>query len=813
MHDKTRGSAARTLSEITDALLKPLHIASKDSFARINSVKGLELLVDRLSADLALIHPSREWSDRFDVLKKLFVGFDSLPVSIKIERITKAIEEMESPLPEQCLLAAEIDSRISVLGKSLQFCKGIGPKLAERFAKKGLATVEDILYFLPIRYEDRRSIRKIAELTAGESQVACGEVVAAGETRYGRRRVYEAAISDGSGILRAKWFNYKIAYMAGRLKPGKKVLLYGTVGRYGAQFDMIHPDVEPFDDVDSAQPVAESGGVTPVYSQLDNLHQKTMRKIVRGVVDEYAGCAVSGLPAGVMARHGLMEIAAAFRATHIPDAVPPAGSVAKKSLVFDELFVMELGLAVRRAQIKKEDGIAHTGGKRSGLEDRLRGLIPFKLTVAQERTLTEIKKDMAAPHPMNRLIQGDVGSGKTIVSLMAALCAVESGYQAAIMAPTEILAEQHYLTVHRYADLLGIKTLLLTGGMKKSERARALAEVAAGSVDLVIGTHALIQKDVDFARLGIAIIDEQHRFGVVQRAALKKKGVDAGATRIPDILIMTATPIPRTLCMSVFGDLDVSIIDELPPGRLPIQTRLLKEQDRRAAYELIRAELVNGNQCYVVYPLVEESRELSLKDAVTMKEHLQKDVFREFKVGLLHGRMKAAEKEAAMRGFKDKNIDVLVCTTVIEVGVDVPNATVMLIEHAERFGLAQLHQLRGRVGRGSGKSVCLLLAAWTNSEDTYRRLKVMERTQDGFSIAEEDLLIRGPGSFMGTQQAGAQDFRTPFALADLTILKKAREEALQYIAHNPAFSGPEGERIKRILKARWDGRLALAEIG
>jgi ATP-dependent DNA helicase RecG len=428
---------------------------------------------------------------------------------------------------------------------------------------------------------------------------------------------------------------------------------------------------------------------------------------------------------------------------------------------------------------------------------------------------------------MNRLLQGDVGSGKTIVSLIAALNAIESGFQAAIMAPTEILAEQHYLTTHGYAEALGIKSVLLTSSTPRAARVKTLKAIEKGEVDFVIGTHALIQKDVNFKALGLAVVDEQHRFGVVQRAALKKKGgVSTGRQTksrgeeeaalpqaSPDILVMTATPIPRTLSMTVFGDLDVSILDEIPPGRKPVRTTVLREKDREKAYSIVRDELERGGQAYIVYPLVEESEELSLRDATNMKEHLQKDIFNDFTVALLHGRMKGKEKEQIMKAYKSKEIDILVATTVIEVGVDVPDASVMLIEHAERFGLAQLHQLRGRIGRGQRGGQCLLLAAYTGSEDTWKRLRVMQETIDGFRIAEEDLKIRGPGDFIGTRQSGLPDFRTQDALTDLTLLKKAREEAFGFLDKDPGLTSPEAARIKGVLKDRWKGRFELAEVG
>lgn len=806
------------LSEILSSILKPLAFASKDGFAHLNSVKGLEPLITGLASVALSIAPEKD-HEKFKRLKDLFSGFDALDSNSRKEKVIEAMG-LVGPAPVKIIKKhveaplEEVRRRLGLLRTPLERIKGIGPKLSERLSGKGLSTVEDLLYFLPFRYEDRRKIKKIRELTPGGNEVAVGEVLAFGEARYGKRKVYEVAIGDGSGILKAKWFHYRLSYMKDRFKNGKKLILFGTVSQFGNQKEMIHPDIEIYDEDEPNE--KHFGSIIPIYSQIENFHQKTTRKIITGLAGEYARHAIGGVPFPILERHGLLDMAAAFKEAHMPSDVPDSAGLfelARKSLTFDELFMLEIGLALKRNQVKKEEGIAFDASIGGGLESGLKKILPFKLTDAQEKVLAEIKKDMSAPHPMNRLIQGDVGSGKTIVSFISALMAVGSGYQAAIMAPTEILSEQHFISTHKYAEALHIRTVLLTGGMKKAERTAALEAIKDGRVDLVIGTHALIQKDVDFKKLGLIIVDEQHRFGVVQRAALKKKGFASERGVSPDMLIMTATPIPRTLSMTVFGDLDVSIIDELPPGRKPIHTRVIREKDRAKAYDFIRGELKGGSQCYVVYPLVEESKEVSLKDATGMKEHLQSEIFPEFRLGLLHGRMKSAEKESVMRDFKDKRLDILVSTTVIEVGVDVPNATVMFIEHAERFGLAQLHQLRGRVGRGDKRSVCLLLAEWTNSEDTYRRLKVMEETMDGFRIAEEDLKIRGPGDFIGTRQAGLPDFRIGTAFSDLNLLKKAREEAFNYLLHNPELKGLEGERVREVLKARWVGRLELAEIG
>ena len=805
----TREGGNVTLASIIESLMKPLGFASKDNFSKIESLKCIEPLVNKLVDEAIGAGGPASMSG----LKEAFRGFDALLKGEKIERVKKALALASSILSPSrkrpVLTALEARESLKTLKAPLSSVKGIGPKLSELFAKKGLSTIEDVLYFLPIRYEDRRNIKRIKELLPGEHGLTTGEVLASGEARYGKRRVFEAALGDGSAILKLKWFNYRPVYMRNRFKNGQRLIVFGPVSAFGGHKEIVHPDIELFDEEDASQ----APGIVPIYSQIERFHQKTVRKIVKDIAERYSAYAVSGAPDSVMDALDLPDLSDAFRALHKTSGFEDDSNTAKarRALVFDELFVLELMLGLKKRGAKKEEGIALAG--KSVLEGRLRGLVPFNLTRAQEKVLSEIKADMASSHPMNRLIQGDVGSGKTVVSFVAALTAVEAGFQAAIMAPTEILAEQHYLNIHRYAEALGIRAMLLKGGMGRAERREALSAVKEGRADLVVGTHALIQKDVEFAKLGLAVIDEQHRFGVVQRAILKKKGARSGDGVSPDILIMTATPIPRTLSMTVFGDLDVSIIDELPPGRKPVSTRILREKDRREAYDIIRRELAGGSQCYIVYPLVEESEELSLKDATNMSEHLQRDIFPVHRVGLLHGRMGATEKEAVMDAFKKKRLDILVSTTVVEVGVDVPNATVMLIEHAERFGLAQLHQLRGRVGRGEKRSVCLLLAAWTQSEDTYKRLKVMEETNDGFRIAEEDLNIRGPGDFVGTRQSGLPDFRMSEALTDAGLLKTAREEAFRFLDKDPSLSGPEGVRIKEVLKARWEGRLELAEIG
>ncbi len=698
----------------------------------------------------------------------------------------------------------------------IQFIKGVGPKLAEILAKKGIATVEDGMYLLPIRYEDRRELRKVTKLRAGCTEVFYAEVVSAAPVvTKGGRRFYEAIVADDSGSISVKWFNYNPRYMKDIWKTGRKGIFTGEVAQYGYQREVHHPEVEwiadgkSLDAVMAADPVS-FGRTVPVYPLTEGLNQKTMRKVFKEVVDGFAHFIETRLSTDIMGRHGLLPIDKAVHEVHFPGndadlrALNGWSTPAHRTLAFDEFFFLELGLALKKRGTTLEEGIPFQVTHK--YTRPLMKALPYTLTNAQRRVLTEIKNDMAAPHPMHRLVQGDVGSGKTIVALMAALLAVENDYQVAIMAPTEILAEQHYLNIHRYCDELGIKVSLLTSAMKGKAKKDILEDVSSGKSAIVIGTHAVIQEKVEFFRLGLGIIDEQHRFGVLQRGTLKKKGQN------PDILVMTATPIPRTLAMTVFGDLSLSVIDELPPGRTPILTRICHESQRQQVYRVIRDEVQKGRQAYIIYPLVEESEKSELKAASQMAEHLAGDVFPDLRMGLLHGRMKPEEKEAVMRCFKARETDILVATTVIEVGIDVPNATVMVIEHAERFGLSQLHQLRGRVGRGSGQSRCILLAGGKLTGDAEKRLRVMEDTTDGFRIAEADLEIRGPGDFLGTRQAGLPEFRVANILRDGRILEEARGEAFAFIEKDPDLSRPENSLLRHELARRWGGRLELAGI-
>jgi ATP-dependent DNA helicase RecG len=717
------------------------------------------------------------------------------------------------PLPRapHSLSAPQHDA--SRLDTPLRFLHGVGPRLSQLLERLDLRTVEDALLHLPHRYDDRRTFTPIASLRPGSHALILGTVTKAGAvSSRGGKRLFEAVVQDDSGPILLKWFRGNTGYLSRVWQPGKRCVVSGEVTLFGLQAEIHHPEAEWVDNDRTPEQLLAAdplsfGALLPVYHLTEGVGQKVLRKLLRQVVDQYADALYDTIPPDIAARHGLLTLADSIRQIHQPpdeadrEAFDNRRTRAHHTLVFDEFFHLQLGMALKRRGVVMEEGISFQVTHRYTRE--LLKLLPFSLTSAQRRVLTEIKTDMMSPHPMLRLVQGDVGSGKTMVALMAALVAVENGCQVAIMAPTEILAEQHYLNIHGWCDQLGIRVALITSSLKGKRRAETLADLAAGSIRIVIGTHAVIQDKVDFARLGLGIVDEQHRFGVLQRSLLRKKGVN------PDILVMTATPIPRTLAMTVFGDLAISVIDEMPPGRHPVETRVIPENGRQRAYDLIASEAAQGRQAYIIYPLVEESEKSELKAATQMAEHLARDVFPSLRVGLLHGRMKPEEKEAVMACFKRGELDVLVATTVIEVGIDVPNATIILVEHAERFGLSQLHQLRGRVGRGEGKSRCLLLAADRVSEEGRRRLQVMAETCDGFRIAEADLDIRGPGDFLGTRQAGLPDFRVASILRDARILEAARQEAFALVEKEPAFEERYPALCRELLR-RWGGRLELA---
>jgi ATP-dependent DNA helicase RecG len=572
---------------------------------------------------------------------------------------------------------------------------------------------------------------------------------------------------------------------------------------------MIHPEIE----VLTAEEEEAPARIVPVYEKPTEMHPGAMRRIVHAAVAEFADRVPSALPPVVAERQRIIDLPRALRHVHVPlpeadlSALEGARSLAHRSLVFDELFYLQLGLALRRHAAGEAPGRAFPASAR--LVPALQARLPFRPTAAQERAFAEIAADLARPHPMRRLLQGDVGSGKTLVALLAALTVIEAGAQAALMAPTELLAEQHLETVRPLAEPLGVETVLLTGAVKGRTRRAALAGLAEGRIPLAVGTHALIQEGVTVARLGLAVVDEQHRFGVLQRAALQRQA----GTEAVDVLVMSATPIPRTLALTLYGDLAVSTLDELPPGRTPVATEICRESRRDRVYARVRAEVDAGHQAYIVYPLVEESEKSSLRAATTMVRELASGPLAGLDLGLVHGRMKPDDKDLVMRRFKGGVHQVLVSTTVIEVGIDVPNATAIVVEHAERFGLAQLHQLRGRVGRGRAPGHCWLVVPDWTGEDAWQRLRTLEQSTDGFRIAEADLALRGPGDFLGTRQAGLPDFRVANLVRDTALLRAARDEAVGWLARDPDLSRPESAGLRAVLEHRWRGRLGLVRVG
>lgn len=689
---------------------------------------------------------------------------------------------------------------------AVQYLKGVGPKRAFFLSKLNIHTLEDLLYFIPFRYEDRAEIKKISQLESGKVETLAGEVMAVSlnETPRKRMKIVEIAVSDQSGVIKAKWFNQQ--FLKTYFKRGDRVMLSGRVKEnfYGGRsLEMENPVYER---VGESETQLHMDRIVPVYHETKGLTSKQIRILMKRVLEQYAAQIPELLPVGLIEKYRMPSLSAAIAQIHFPEKETPlhllndGKSPAHRRLIFDELYLLQTGLALRKkGRRDRVSGIQFQVDEAH--QQPLRALLPFRLTSAQERVIAEINRDMSQATVMNRLLQGDVGSGKTLVALMSVLTAVENGYQCALMAPTEILAVQHYLSLKHYLEALDKTIVLLTSEMKKKEKDAALARIAEGACDLVIGTHALIQKGVEFKELGLAVVDEQHKFGVLQRATLAQKG------RQPDLLIMTATPIPRTLGLTLYGDLNISVIDELPPGRSPIQTRLFYGKQRERAYGFIRREIQKGRQAFVVCPLVEESEKLDLKAAMDLHVDFQESIFPELNVGLLHGRMKREEKEFVMAQFKAGEIDLLVATTVVEVGIDIPNATVMAIEHAERFGLAQLHQLRGRVGRGREQSHCLMIAEYPISKEGKRRLQAMVATTDGFKISEEDLAIRGPGEFFGTQQSGLPALRIANLIRDAKILEAAREEAFAWVAGHPNLDDAESRPIRAFLERKWRGKL------
>jgi ATP-dependent DNA helicase RecG len=708
----------------------------------------------------------------------------------------------------------------------VQYVKGVGPKLAEILATKGIATVGDLLHYLPFRYEDRLNPRGIAELRAGEMATVIGEVRNSGLFRTRKMPIFQLTVGQGRSKLKCLWFN--ATYLQDKFKPGQSIALYGKVEQdsRSGELQITQPQVELLGDApgdaadDKAAASLEVGRIVPIYESAGQgrVTARWFRRVIRTALEDLTPEITEAIPAAVRERLALVSPREALWKVHWPEAgesfedLQSSRTPAHIRLIFEELFFTELGLELKRRQQKAQTGIAFR------LDDRVRQaikkILPFHPTAAQKRVLKEIADDMQQPHPMRRLLQGDVGSGKTIIGFQAAIIAIENGYQVALMAPTEILAQQHYFSARRILENAGYRIVLLTGSLEADRKREIRRHIAQGSAQLVIGTHALLEEKVEFAKPGLVIVDEQHRFGVLQRLKLMKKSGEDKNPAEPDVLVMTATPIPRTLALTLYGDLDLSVLDELPPGRTPIVTRRITDERSPEVWDFVRKQAAKGHQVYVVYPVIAENEETELKAAVKMYRELSGKVFADLKVGLLHGRLDSELKDQVMRMFQKGELQILVATTVIEVGVDVPNATVMVIEHAERFGLAQLHQLRGRIGRGAAKSYCVLMTGGKVTEEGERRLDAMVRTNDGFQIAELDLELRGPGEFFGTRQAGMPSFRVANLIRDRKLLELAKREAAAVMeGPNSEVTQVEISRALVALRTRWQHTYGLVEVG
>jgi ATP-dependent DNA helicase RecG len=716
-------------------------------------------------------------------------------------------DQEELSVPSDAVVTGK--SRTVGLENSVQYLRGIGPERAKALASVGIKTVEDLLYYIPRRYLDRSTILPINRLRAGSTVTVMGRVEAFG-VKKGRKPQFQVILRDQSGFLRLVWFS-KLRWVKDFFEENDLVVASGPVTFYRG-LQMVHPEFEIVSGAEgegSDEELIHTGRVIPLYPSTGELQKlrldsRGLRRVLKPLLDRLPNLASETLPQRIISDSDLLSLPEALRNIHFPESLQMTNP-ARSRLAFDELFYLELMLALRKKRIRKEKGVAFR--KPGNLVRSALKMFPFELTPAQKKVLREIASDMMSEDSMHRLLQGDVGSGKTVVALVALLMAVESGYQATLMAPTEILAEQHHSTVHRTLESLGVKTALLTSSVTGSEREAVLEDIASGKAKIVIGTHALIQKKVDFSKLGLVVIDEQHRFGVMQRAKLKQKGISS------DVLVMTATPIPRSLALTLYGDLDVSVIDSLPPGRKGIKTSLYGGNSKSDVYQFVERELQKGHQAYIVYPLVEESQKADLKAATQSYEFLRKEIFPHRRLALLHGRIKSKERESIMQTFRDGGFDILVCTTVIEVGVHVPNATVMVIEHAERFGLSQLHQLRGRIGRGEDQSYCLLVAEPPLSEEAKKRLRAMSSTTDGFKISEIDLKLRGPGEFFGTRQHGLPELKIADIVTDASLLYQARNWAFQIVEEDPKLTHKENLCIRSNFLRKYKKRFSLVNIG
>ncbi|MBA7639594.1 ATP-dependent DNA helicase RecG [subsurface metagenome] len=775
----------------------------------IESVTSPELLSQfrRLRLDdskyAAMTQPHRQrWIEEI-------IGFLSELGEIPAETEIKPPKSVSPPAPRKRPSSAKAPKIVGgSLEASITTLKGVSAAMAAKFNRLGVKTIRDLLYFFPHRHLDYSQRKHISDLAEGEEQTIMANVWQAQETRLGGRRSTEAIVGDETGNVRVVWFNNP--YVAKSLPTNAQVVISGRVGVFGGRHVFESPEWELLEDKE----LVHTGRLVPLYSLTQGLKPRQVRKLMKAVVDSFSGQVKDFLPPELIKRCKLLELPQAIVQAHYPED-EAAKDNARYRLAFDELFILQLGVLGKKHEWQESQPGNPLSPQPAPLDAFLKSL-PFELTSAQQKVLKELLADLEKPVPMSRLLQGEVGSGKTVVATAALLVAAANGYQGAFMAPTEILAEQHFTNVGQLLSRTGkqiaeednlrtysgvldrpLTVALLIGDLKQARKQEIQQQIAAGEIDIIIGTHALIQKEVGFTKLSLVVVDEQHRFGVEQRSALRQKGFN------PHVLVMTATPIPRTLALTLYGDLDLSVIDELPPGRQAVKTKWLKPEQRDSAYTFLRRQVTEGRQAFIVCPLVEESEAIQAKAAVAEYERLSGEVFPDLKLGLIHGRMSAAEKDKVMHQFRSGELPVLVSTPVVEVGIDVPNATVMLVESADRFGLSQLHQFRGRVGRGSAQSYCMLLAE-NPSEIGRERLDIIEKIQDGFQLAEEDLRLRGPGDFFGTRQSGLPDLRMA-KLSDVALLELARTEAIRLFEKDPGLKKPAHAPLAQELSRVWQG--------
>jgi ATP-dependent DNA helicase RecG len=783
------GPAAEAL--LAPRLMKRFHQLFNTSYASMNLEQRRAWALDVL--------------DFLDEIEKKNNTNASSTVTLKSTRDKKSSFKIKTASPK--MKKVPVPDATSSLDASITVVKGISTGLASSFAKMGVKTVRDLLYFFPHRHLDYSQLKFISQLVEDEEQTIVANIWQAQETHPGGRRSTEAIVGDETGNIRVVWFNQP--YLAKKLTTNARIMLSGRVSLFKGRHVFLSPEWELME----GQDLVHTARLVPVYPLTHGLRPRQVRRLMKGFIDRWAGQVPDFLPEGLRHRLDLLELPVAISQAHYPDDSATKDK-ARVRLAFDELFLLQLGVMT-----KKRDWQEGRPGCPFDVDtpvlNRFLKSLPFTLTTAQDKVLGEIMADLRKNQPMSRLLQGEVGSGKTVVATAALLVAVDSGFQGAFMAPTEILAEQHFVTISQLLSRLGreegegylknytgilsrpLKVALLIGDIKQAGKKQIQKQIKQGDIDIVIGTHSLVQKEVAFRKLGLAVVDEQHRFGVEQRSALREKGFS------PHMLVMTATPIPRTLALTLYGDLDLSVIDELPPGRQVVKTKWLKPGQRNSAYAFLRKQIAVGRQAFILCPLIEESEAVAAQAAVVEYERLSREVFPDLRLGLLHGRLSAVEKDGVMADFRAGNLDILVSTPVIEVGIDIPNATVMLIESADRFGLSQLHQFRGRVGRGEEQSYCMLLAE-SPSEVGRERLDIIENTQDGFKLAEADLKMRGPGEFFGTRQSGLPDLRMA-KISDVALLELARNEAIKLFQVDPRLEKGEDKLLGQEMARVWAG--------